>query len=118
MPIALTGVRILWHCGYYDGPLNGIAEYQGRRYWYSATNGESYDTRVYELLDLSAEQLADEEYWHALFCEHVGIHTDYDEHGKRPCWVPGKNSTKFYGPFREPRPRDYSACKVIGQFTR
>ena len=27
-------VKLLWHCNYWDGPIDGIAEYQNHKYWF------------------------------------------------------------------------------------
>ena len=61
----LTGVRKVWFSDWYDGPLTGVAHYEGREYWYvMVTNdGEGghrdFEPRVYVLHRLTGEQLAD-----------------------------------------------------------
>ena len=34
--IPRQAVRLLWHCGYCDGPLSGMCLYKGERYWFEA----------------------------------------------------------------------------------
>lgn len=107
-------VRLLWHSGFWDGPINGLCLFQGRKCWFEmCEDGASY--RRFLVLELTAEELADEERWHALFREHVGTHTDYgtDEAGVvhlRERWA------AFYEPFGK-RPRvDYSRNPAVGWF--
>lgn len=71
------------------------------------------DTRRLAIVLLTAdEQLADERRWHDLFREHVGTHTDFDEHGKRLAGEvrPASEHHKFYDVYR---PRDYTANEVV-----
>jgi len=60
----LTEVRKVWFSAWYDGPITGVARYDGREYWFvMVTNNDDgepwdFDPRVYVLHDLSGEQLA------------------------------------------------------------
>jgi hypothetical protein len=54
----LSGVRIVWSGDYYDGPLDGLAEYEGREYWFIAVSGDL--PRTYVLHRISAQQVAGE----------------------------------------------------------
>lgn len=91
--------RILWHSGFYDGPLSGMCLYNDEKHWFRL-HEENEDTgdRTFEIIKPTPEQLKIEEDRHALFQAHVGIHTDYDENGKRPIGAihPQSEHHKFY----------------------
>jgi len=71
-----TEIVMLWHQGFYDGPLNGVAEYQGRKVWFQLVDYEEdhwfYD--IYELSDDDIKVLIER---HELFQTLVGFHTDH-----------------------------------------
>ena len=85
-------VRLLWACGYWDGPQSGLCLFRGEKCWFEMVkesygkpdkHGERGRTRSFVVLQLSEEEITDEEYWHELFRQNVGTHTEYDEHGNR-----------------------------------
>lgn len=113
---ALTGrIQMLWHAGFWDGPLSGYVELDGQPghwvemvedFWDSRPD-ETDDSctgadgkggcpeiradgrccievhdRVYLVYQLDDEQRRVVEANHALFREHVGTHTDYDDQVK------------------------------------
>ena len=67
---------------------------------------------------LSPEQRAEEWRWHELFCRCVGVHTDYDESGRRPVGAlqPRERWAEFYDACRQRPPPDFSGNEVIGWF--
>src|SRR5687767_5680056 len=73
--VSAPAVRVLWADDFYDGPLSGIAEVGGRRFWFEmidrSTLGHEEGRRRYWLIALSPEQLNDEERWQDLFCTHL-----------------------------------------------
>ena len=116
--IAREEVRFLWHCDFWDGPINGVCVYKDERCWFDAGPDADADLsdspRRYALFRLSPEQLADEEYWHALFREHVGTHGDYDE--KNPQVRPAESHRKFYDAYEKRGKVDYSNNQSLGWF--
>lgn len=88
--IPRQAVRLLWHCGYWDGPLSGVCLYQGERCWFEAIDpfDEELDDYVYPrragLYRLSPDELQVQEELHRQFQRDIGMHTDYDEHEQRP----------------------------------
>ncbi len=61
----LNGVRVIWFSDWYDGPVTGLAEYDGHEYWFVMVvneGGETWDfePRVYILHRLTPDQLAQE----------------------------------------------------------
>ena len=91
-------LELLWHDDYWDGPMSGLMRLDGdARVWFTLAEeneapAEGRWYRRYWLVRLSAEQLDAVERRHALFREHIGGHTDYDELGDRDlrlrCAVP------------------------------
>lgn len=73
----LTGVQVLWFGDYYDGPLDGLALYDGREYWFIAVadehgNPEDQRWRRYVLHAISDEQVQAEWVEHREFVAVVG----------------------------------------------
>jgi hypothetical protein len=61
----LAEVRKVWFSDWYDGPVTGVALYEGREYWFvMVTNDDGggghwdFEPRVYVLHRLTGEQLA------------------------------------------------------------
>ena len=121
----LTGCRLLWPLNYWDGPISGILEYQGRHYYFDRCDESDIEdetatwSRRYLVYELSKEEFNEEMQWHNLFREHVGTHTDYDEHGRTNHAVrPQSEHHKYYEKAKERTPRDYTQNKIIGWFER
>ena len=114
-------VKLLWPSDYWDGPKSGMLMYQGKRYWFQVFE-ESNDAdlsdffRRFVILELTEEQLNEEEYWHKLFREKVGAHTDFDESGKRAIGAlkPKEMWHEFYDAYQKRQEPDYSNNTVIG----
>ncbi|MEU4339564.1 hypothetical protein AB0F59_33830 [Micromonospora lupini] len=80
----LTDVRMLWFADYYDGPLDGLALFDGREYWFIAVADEhgvpvDQERRCYVLHAISEEQAQAEWADHRDFVAVVGgpgcVHT-------------------------------------------
>src|SRR6266704_872833 len=77
-------ITLLWASDWWDGPKSGLLRYEGTKYWFELCS-ESDDPqfadyyRRFLIIQLSDEQMEEEEYWHELFREKVGHHTDFDE---------------------------------------
>jgi len=113
-------VRLRWHVSYWDGPINGVATYDGRDCWFEAEGFDWEDelphSRRYLLYELTDEELAEERYWHERFRELVGTHTEYDEQGQRlsgEIRPPSSDFDREYGRRRQP---DYTSRTPIGWF--
>lgn len=77
-------VRLLWHDGYWDGPLNGLAHHNGRDYYFAVEEFDPDDPPAewrYFLYPLTDEELEDEREEHRKFRKYVGAHCDYDANG-------------------------------------
>ena len=133
----LVHPELVWHCGYYDGPLDGMCLHEGKQHWfqmvdaiYVTVNVESYrplepDDYNYTLIginviaEISEEQLKEEEYWQALFEKHVGTHTRYDKRGLRNVGQvqPQSEWPKYYDVAAKERPkRNFDNNKVVGYY--
>lgn len=59
-------IRLLWHVDWWDGPLHGLAEYDGKKAWFAFHDmdepGRHYFYRLYTLTEA---QVAEAELWHA-----------------------------------------------------
>jgi hypothetical protein len=124
--IPRQAVRLLWHCGYWDGPLNGVCLYQGERYWFEAIDpfDEEQDEYVFPrrmgLYRLSPEELQVQEEIHRQFQQYVGMHTDYDENERRSLGaVRPKHEWKKFDSWLKQQPQhpfDYRQNEMIGWF--
>jgi hypothetical protein len=58
----MHGVRMLWFNEWYDGPVDGLAEYDGREYWFADVDDYQYiwPERRYVLHPISTEHAAGE----------------------------------------------------------
>ncbi len=92
-------IKLLWHSGYWDGPISGVCEIDDKKYWFDQIPGESgelwikyvddpmatdddykyeYDiTRFYKIYELPEEVMSNVVFNHELFRKYVGHHTDY-----------------------------------------
>lgn len=70
-------LELLWHCNYWDGPLSGMARYNGEMVWFECINEEDYGDRQFGLYSLSTEDKAELYRQHELFREMVGHHCDH-----------------------------------------
>ena len=123
--VAKERVRVLWASGYWDGALDGLAEFDGSQAWYCLAEEAEDETaagwfRRFWLVRLTGEQLDDEIRRHDDFRRYVGTHFDYDEQaGDRADRMrPQTEWPKFYEKYPEDRrgPGDLSQNEVLGWF--
>jgi hypothetical protein len=120
--IPRADVTFLWHCDFWDGPQTGIVRWGSERLWFemfpaSVTGSLNVTSWRFLLVRLSEQQLRDEEWWHELFRQHVGTHTDYERADGDPGTVhPREQHAKFYDAYATRVPPDLSANEVIGWF--
>lgn len=113
-------IKMLWHSGYWDGPLSGMCLYNGKKYWFDCEVMEHDDNndagiRKYGLYELSDEEVDYEEWWHNLWRFLVGHHCDYgDKYGP----YKGQLTTSVFYTLQKLRkkPRDYTKNVKIGVF--
>jgi hypothetical protein len=74
--------------------------------------------RRFLIVELSDEQLREKEYWHNLFREKVGTHTDFEVQGKtlEEKLKPKETWDEFYRPYQQRKEVDLSDNLVIGWF--
>jgi hypothetical protein len=121
--VSKSEIRLLWHSGYWDGPLSGLLLSQGEKYWFQlADERSSYDENIlprrFLIIELLADQLHALESWHEFFQEKVGTHTNYDEAGKRTIGAlkPKELWNEFYEAYAKREQEDFSHNEVIGWF--
>ncbi len=120
--IPRENVRILWHSGFWDGPLSGMLEYDGDQCWFEMFSENEDDDptwyRRFAVIQLSPDQLADENHWQDQFRRHVGGHTDYDSGQERShdSINPEEQWSQFYEKYKARAEPDYSPNRVLGWF--
>jgi hypothetical protein len=101
---------MLFFIDWYDGPLSGVARYGGTEYWFEAEGrkDEAFALRMKDrrffLYPITAEELADEEYWQQLYDDHVA--------GTKP----ESEKWRFYEPYEKRQAPDYTSREAIGWF--
>ncbi len=112
-------VRLLWVDDWYDGPLEAMVEHRGERclmVLYDRPVARSDDDEYrWLLVRLTPEQLAEEERWHGLFAQHVGVHWCF--HDEQPHVFPAdaeRDPALFYGPHRARAKLDLAANAALG----
>ena len=108
-------VRALWVSDFYDVPLSGALVFEGKLRWFQLAQ-ETETSHRYVVIELSDEEIADEERWQALFVEHVGDHWVYRDDGERGTVKPSGDHSKFYEPFARRAPRDFSKHRILGWY--
>lgn len=120
--VARSCVKLLWHSTFWDGPLSGLLVYQEEMCWYEMIIENEDDSlswyRRFAIIRLEASQLADELYWHELFRQHVGSHTDYgDDQRRTPATIlPREGWNQFYDNYAKRLKPDYSTNLILGWF--
>jgi len=113
-------VRLLWHVNFWDIPLNGVVRYKEQKHWFEICDGQDEEDKYvrYAIVEIMPEQLKVEEYWHNLFRDKVGHHTDFDEHGKRVGVVkPKATHNEFYESYKQSGYKhDFFSNSVLGWF--
>ena len=109
---------MLWHSDYYDGPLSGLAVYKGKKVWFQCIEWEDenlFNMRIFNLHELSKEELEEEERWHQFFCDNVGYHCNYDDGARadRGNEYTEESMKHFYDEAKKRPKRDYTNNKVI-----
>jgi hypothetical protein len=104
-------VNVLWADDFWDGYLSGLLEYHSGKYWFQMCKDFDSDDQLFYrrflVIELSEEQLAEEQFWEDLFQEKVGIY---------PNKQPEEMWHEFYEPYKNRKPRDLSNNSVIGWF--
>jgi hypothetical protein len=122
----MKDVKLIYHSGFWDGPLSGVCEYQDKRYWFKCVHDyqdhseKILDMRIYGVYELTPKEWENEIHWHTLFQKHVGMHTEYDDAGSRSYGKvgPQKDHHKFYDAAKGRKRLDLEGREAIGFFDR
>lgn len=115
--LASEQVRVLWHADFWDGPINGLCQVDGTKCWFELWADDEGDfpepaERRFLVLQLTPQQLAEEERWHDLFRQKVGTHCDYND--PHPEVKPQDHHREFYEAYEKRAKPDYSNNPIIG----
>ena len=126
--IERSNMKVLWHNSYYDGPINGMMEYNSKKCYFEkcddfldhpemVTLWENDELppwyRRYVVYELTDDQIVEEDYWHNLFREFVGTHTDHQPGGSMK---PKSQHHHFYSRYKEKKTLILSNEQKIGWF--
>jgi hypothetical protein len=88
-------LKMLWHSNYWDGPLSGMAKYNGEDVWFECCNEDDFGDRLFALYRLSEEDHKELFRQHELFQHHVGFHGDHDPNVYQE-YKGGNDPDKYY----------------------
>lgn len=97
---------ILWHNNYWDGPLSGygILDNKVVQFEIVSTLDDDCDDRLFNIYEVSHEEIVDAFHWQFQFMQQVGMHTIYDvfEHKRtnEGCY-PHANVPHFFKMYEE-----------------
>jgi hypothetical protein len=118
----LENVKILFYNDYWDGPIDGLCEYENKIYRYKMIdNGlyneeiDNWSPRIYNVIEIEPWQLAYELYWHSLFCTNIVAYTEFDKMLINPRFEI-KNKDFYKKQKNEYKEIDYSNNAIIGIF--
>lgn len=115
-------ISLVYHNNYWDGPLSGVCKIEDKRYYFKCVH-DYYDSprnmRIYAVYELSNEEWKEEDYWHKLFEDNVGTHTNYEKNKRIGAVKPQEMWENFYGPAKTAvRKWREQAREVLGYFDR
>ncbi len=116
-------IRLLWVDAWYDGPIDGVALYRGKRLCFQMVNDRvMHDAtwfRAYILIEPTPEQERDLVRWQRLFQDKVGTHWDYNADGRPngPTFLkPAATHRAFYDALTVRVEPEYASPQVVGWF--
>jgi hypothetical protein len=118
---ALSGVIVRTVANYYNGPLCGLAAFDGRLYWYNVRDFDFEDENTpweYVLYDITEDEVAAEQERNEAFRAHVGTHEDLDETGRKIGGVLRDQSgwSVFYDAYPPNERPTYKDRPQVGRF--
>ena len=132
-------VTLAWVDNWWDGPLEGVCEWQGRRVWFQYYFDPDIDDsnlaesdpfltklactdpprRVLLLHGLNEAQLQEEDKWHKRFVEHVGGHWDFTLPKDASRTPRSGIMSDFYEPYQREHPTlDLRQTRVVAVWIR
>lgn len=127
---------MLWETNHWDGPLSGVALYQGRKVWFEHIEWGGYQfsdetmfsedldrssryyvPRTFGLYELTPRELALQEEIHRRFQQCVGYHWDHDSKVAKSALKGNEEKRKqFYEWMKTVPPRQYTDRPEMAHF--
>lgn len=91
---------ILWVKDFYDWPISGVANFEGKRIFFKCTEEDDNGERIFGIYDIPDWTEMDQK--HVDFCKYVGEHWNYVD-GKRGTHIlrPQSEHHKFYDKYQD-----------------
>lgn len=83
----LKNINLLWHIGYYDGPISGVAELDGYKVYFEQMNISKYSLGKHEQPNKTQNSYAElmSEYWFSYYFPEIDKPEWNDEEGEPGC---------------------------------
>lgn len=114
----LKGVEWLYANDWWDGPISGVCEYEGKRYYAKYVSENRNRVRRYKLLDMPEAEWVSEDARHTLFVACVGDHFCMSGNDRGSEIKPQSMWKNFYDvyPADSRDETDYESMPVVGWF--
>lgn len=108
-------LTLVWHEGYYDGPLSGVALFNNEYVWFNYVDEDDTGNRKFAIYTMP-DQFREEKFRrHQHFQQAVGYHCDHDPNVYKPFGH--KDEKKFREFYDTKYPElDTSQCEKIGEY--
>jgi hypothetical protein len=115
--VRIEELTILWFDDFYDGVLSGMVEYKNQKCRFERLTDyeQAIRPRVFDIIKLLEEQIADETYWHELFLQHV-IADPASRSKDGLVHSPQSKLHLFYEPYQKRPDPHYDFCNFVGWF--
>jgi len=105
---------LLWHNEYYDGPICGLALYNGKKVWYQWKKDVPLsDMRIFNFYEMSDKEVEYEEKWFQFFCDKVTNSCSYIEKAKDDTHYTQESRDYYYKESEKQEDRDYTKNKIV-----
>lgn len=112
-PDIVEHATMLWYSDYYDGPITGLAEYQGKKVWFNwFEDAPLTDLRIYNFHEMTDEEVEYEEADHQRFRDLIGKHCDYGDKEGSVNYTDESFEEYYHSPEKTIE-RDYTTNKVV-----
>ena len=115
--ILYNELTFLWVGDYYDGMLEGMLKYKNEKYKFEIITDytKGIYPRTFAIIELTENEIKEEEYWNQQFEKHVGNHYNLETKEERKV-KPQSGHHLFYDEFKKRKNKSYDKNIVKGWY--